>query len=56
LRVLGPGQAAFYTFRAEPRTRRGQYRIRTTLQDLDRRTTNYVVVSNTFAVTREGSD
>jgi hypothetical protein len=56
LRVLAPGQAALYTFRAEPRTRRGQYRIRTTLQDLDRRTTNYVVVSNTFAITRESSD
>ena len=56
LRLLGPGQSAFYSFRAEPRTRRGQYRIRTTLQDADRRTANYVVVSNTFAITREGSD
>jgi hypothetical protein len=56
LRVLGAGQAAFYAFRAEPRIRPGRYRIRTTLQDLDRRTANYVVVSNTFAMTREGSD
>ena len=55
LRVLGPGQTAFYTFRPE-RAGRGQYRIRATLQDLDKRTTNYVVVSNTFAMTREGSD
>ena len=51
-RILAPGQAALYSFRAEPRTRRGLYRLRTTLQSPDGRA-NYTVVSNKFVITRE---
>ena len=54
-RMVGPGQVLTYTFRSDPRSRRGQYRFRTTLQDLDGRT-GQMVISNSFAITRESSD
>jgi hypothetical protein len=54
-RILGPGQGVTFNFRVEPRARGGRYRIRTTLEELDGRP-GFDVVSNTFALTREGSD
>jgi len=51
LRGLAPGQSATYSFRTDPRSRRGQYRIRTALDDPQQRG-RLDVVSNPFTVTR----
>ena len=55
LRVLAPGQTAPFRFKTEQRLRAGKYRVRTTLQDPNG-PARLDVVSNIFALTREGSD
>lgn len=53
IRTLRPGQSVTYSFKAEPRSRPGEYRISAELEDLQART-RFTAVSSTFRLSRDG--